>query len=132
MKYDVDYFIAKFEAIDNENWIERELGSFSNHCTYGHCGIRIDSDVPTNEAVFLSVLVDRYIKKYDFTDYIFENLSWSVVDINDGNHPSYTQSTPKQRILAALYDIREKELSEANLKAATIIVNTNFNLINYE
>lgn len=58
------------------------------------------------------------------------NEDFGAGGVNNGVYGQYQQPTPKQRILAALYDIREKELSEANLKAATIIVNTEIEVLN--
>lgn len=43
MKYDVDYFIEKFEAIPEEKWIKGGTYDFAgtgNHCVLGHCGIK--------------------------------------------------------------------------------------------
>lgn len=48
-----------------------------------------------------------------------------VAALNNGIIPEYKQLSPKKRILARLYDIRDKELSEANLKEASKIVSEN-------
>lgn len=87
--YNVDYFIKKFEAIPEIEWCTRGFGVNGNHCAYGHCGM-------TDSLEFKKVP----------EAYALGNLLFDVVDINDDRHPNYQQPTPKQRILAALYDIK--------------------------
>lgn len=94
MEYTVDYFIAKFEAIPEEKWF---IGDFINiynpeqKCAYGHCGC-IKS---LGETIESNMLFD-----------LFDN---PVHYINDGHDEKYQQSTPKQRILAALHDIKKQQ-----------------------
>lgn len=84
-KYDVDYFIQKFEAIPEENWCVGEYhGDNDTHCALGHC----DDDI------------DRQPLRQLFAN--------GCAKINDGHNLRYQQSTPKQRILAALRDIKAK------------------------
>jgi len=89
-KFDVNYFIKKFEAIPEELWainsFQDELGRY---CALGHCGYGLNAE--TSEGATLNKL-----------------LGWVTIAINDGRHKKYPQPTPKQRILAALHDIKEK------------------------
>jgi hypothetical protein len=94
-KYDVDYFIKKFEAIPEVNWT---TGVFNDgcgrFCALGHCGETFGRT--SQEAFALRDLLD------------FE-LNESITRINDGNCPEYDQPTPRARILAALRDIKAKQ-----------------------
>src|SRR5688572_23992979 len=95
MTYDVDYFIAKFEAIPDDQWA---VGKFEDgggrKCAMGHCGkINGFLDTPESAAVY-SLFIDE--------------LHFGVVSVNDGCIGEYPQHTPKQRILAALQDIKKK------------------------
>lgn len=93
--YDCDYFIKKFEAIPEDNWWVGDFRNMGNHCQFcalGHCGMTYHNST----------------KESDALDELFGDAV--VPEINDGENPAYQQPTPKQRILAALYDI--KKLSE--------------------
>lgn len=103
MDYNVQYFIDKFSAIPELNWVERLLGHDGHHCALGHCGVKalnlkgeILGDNPEANALAKLLYLVNAEKK---TAYI-------VGYINDGFHPQYQQRSPKQRILAALYDIK--------------------------
>lgn len=92
MTYDVDYFIEKFEAIPEESWCTEEFEKDGACCAFGHCGTRDFKS--TIEAIELA--------------HLFSNLDdIYVVCVNDGSEPMYSQPTPKQRILAALHDIKK-------------------------
>jgi hypothetical protein len=92
MTYDVDYFIAKFEAIPEDEWcVGHFISMDGTKCALGHCGDEGTGDSP--EANALGCL--------------FPYLG-DVININDGRHSDYPQPTPKQRILAALNDIKKK------------------------
>ncbi len=110
--YNVQYFINKFENIPEDKWTTFTCTDDNgNHCAMGHCG-GINGDVyATEESNILSEILH------------------DVVLINDGHKFGYYQTTPKQRILAALYDIRDKQIEEANVKAALELVNTNEELL---
>ncbi len=86
MTYDVDYFIAKFEAIPEELWCVDAYTKGRKHCARGFCGET--SDKETREGIALEKLI-----------------RWPAM-INDGGRSNYKQPTPKQRILAALYDVK--------------------------
>lgn len=89
-KYDVDYFINKFEAIPYDRWTtgifkDRATGAM---CALGHCGVT-DSN-RTEESTALTALLDN-----------------KVAQINDGRSRLLQDNiakcpTPKDRILFAL------------------------------
>lgn len=95
--FDVDYFIAKFEAIPEEFWCVEYYTHRDNlavHCALGHCNEH-------HQALFDEVFYGKSEA----------NSLRGLIDapnINDGKDPMYTQSTPKARILAALKDVKER------------------------
>ncbi len=91
---DVQYFIDKFEKIPEDRWCTGLFTKGDNHCAYGHCGVM----QPLQETVESKRL-----------SYLFR-FSGIVTDINDGRDKRYPQPTPKQRILAALRDVKNKEV----------------------
>jgi|SRR6476469_951419 len=98
MSYDVDYFIRKFEAIPDELWTTGKCVAGEKRCAIGHCGersLRNDDDYGPEAQALISIL-----GAFD-TD---------VTDINDGCYlPENDPSTPKQRILKALYEIKSTQ-----------------------
>ena len=92
--YNVDYFIKKFEAIPEELWTEGHFEMLGSYCAMGHCGQR-DFGF-TEEILAITSLLHRYLDS-------------AVTKINDGWNIKYQQPTPKQRILAALYDVKKME-----------------------
>jgi hypothetical protein len=87
MKYDIDYFINKFEAIPEDRWTtgnyENAQGQF---CALGFCGENEDNK--TEESIALCEFTG-------FADY-------SIVNINDednGTQSLKLGKTPKERIL---------------------------------
>lgn len=89
--FSVDYFIAKFEAIPEEEWCVGHYNLGIQHCALGHCGASVKPTAAwPDEAHMLENLVTEY----------------SVASINDGEEDDYKQPTPRQRILAALRDIK--------------------------
>lgn len=98
--YTVDYFIKKFEAIPDNKWVTGHfMQEDGKRCAIGHCV------GPENQLPALIMLFNN-------------NITASVVQVNDmgrayHNGPIlYPQPTPKERILAALYDIKAKIESE--------------------
>jgi len=98
MKYDVDHFINKFEAIPDKRWFVGFYYDYDNDdktkcCVMGHCGIGIPgSGRSSDEGNALFEL--------------FRILELHPPAVNDGNNNNYSENTPKQRILAALRDIK--------------------------
>ena len=139
MNYDVNYFIKKFEAIPEGKWLVRSQGNNGNHCAVGHCknvmgqygnsGMMIEDQFSYSpEAVALAKLF------YDakIVGVTFDYLGWNVADVNNGDHPDYQQPTPKQRILAALYDIKnmqEPQHTDITKQLAVLPVNETSDLI---
>lgn len=96
--YTVDYFINKFEAIPEEQWcVGTTEDDNGRHCAWGHI-VRPKCRIADylNESRALMILL-RDAGLDDCGD---------PSSINNGWHDSYRQPTPKQRILAALYDIK--------------------------
>lgn len=93
--YDVNYFIKKFEAIPEENIIANVYGTMERGCAMGLC--------QRNGKEHLA-LYDLFNENIGHTDDVT-----SAVTVNNGNHPCYQQPTPKQRILAALNDIKKMQ-----------------------
>lgn len=96
MNYDVDYFIKKFEAIPEELWIMCYAFIDGKCCALGHCGVRENNSsyTETDESSAISSLFGS------------RTMVWKI---NDGADYKYRQPTPKQRILAALYDIKRMQ-----------------------
>lgn len=98
--YNVDFFIDKFKDIPEENWgvliyVNEHNGK---KCALGHCGVREDCDTPMGMALKMLFL---------------DHLNWGIININDGmDSQPYKQKTAKERILAALHDI--KKIQEKN------------------
>ena len=107
----VDHFIEKFKAIPTDKWTVGMFFSMfdsSKRCALGHCGIKSFSDSST-EAIQLSELFNKY-------------LNIEVYKINDSSGKYfYNFNTPKERILAALYDIKAKIEAE-NTKEKIVYV----------
>ena len=99
MEYTVDYFIKKFEAIPEVNWLAGQYASSDNSvcCALGHCHERTDvrtlNPLLTQESMALRSLFLGW-------------LGFDVSDVNDGYEEQYNQHTPKSRTLAGLYDIK--------------------------
>jgi len=98
--YTVDYFIDKFSKIPEDMWCVKTLGDMSgSHCALGHCDFG-NTGVP-KEALALQKLLKPLENSHCRI--------WTTPWINDGLYPSYQQPTPKQRILAALNDIKKMQ-----------------------
>lgn len=93
--YTVDYFIDKFKKIPEEKWY---VGAYVNpcnveqRCALGHCIVK-DGEFVDEVDILQNLMVN--------------NLNCAVGAINDGRVREYQQPTPKQRILAALRDIKK-------------------------
>ncbi len=119
--YTVNYFIKKFEAIPEENWMVNRFSYKKNFlskrtfCAQGFCMplklLKLMGSMPKNER--LTIEVGCFTEWFDLVK-LFEpgregNFELVVGGINNGINERYQQSTPKQRILAALYDIKGNE-----------------------
>lgn len=95
--YTVDYFIDKFEKIPEDRWC---VGTFLDDdgrcCVNGHLGTRYN---PDND---IEVLKEMAAFSRLFRLFGIGTAVW----VNDRKSVQYPQSTPKQRILAALRDIK--------------------------
>lgn len=95
-KYNVDYFIKKFNAIPSKNWGTKQYKKGNRFCAMGHCGVFSDGWRPVynDEALELSTLFMTHI-------------GTTVQYVNDNRNKNYRQSKIKDRVLSALYDIKE-------------------------
>lgn len=98
MKYDIDYFINKFEAIPEDQWTTKKFVEDGKCCALGHCG-RGFGGIDNGEA---QALID-----------LFNHYGFSVVSVNDGYTRRYIEtnvnSTPKERILNCLKEFKAKD-----------------------
>lgn len=112
MKYDVTYFINKFEAIPENLWCMNDFQRGDAMCANGHCGL-YDEFTVTDESEALKQLFSMLPLHYYGNGYIIEEVpakySVNAAFVNDGRTEEYRQPTPKQRILAALYDIKKMQ-----------------------
>lgn len=110
--YDVHYFIKKFEAIPEELWCQGQFVDDNKNCAAGHCGARNDTyrdSLPLEAKALGSLFASSGLSAFSKSNtYKNDPLYYAVAHINDGMAREYQQPTPKQRILAALYDIRAK------------------------
>jgi hypothetical protein len=104
-KFTVDYFIKKFEAIPEEKWCTyNRINHHFQRCAHGHCYIGdpdnsiADENINNEEMGLIDLATHLCLRGF--------------ATINNGEHPSYPQPTPKQRILAALYDIKAMQPKE--------------------
>lgn len=97
-QFSVTYFIKKFEAIPEERWHVRAFSNMDGTklCALGHC--RWHKQIGGSDEGNELIAALRSIGKPD--------------SINDGIIGAYLQPTPKQRILAALYDIKANQQPE--------------------
>lgn len=112
MNYDVDHFINKFSGIPDSKWVSGKFGEGdpgAPHCALGHCSEATDvngvykTTGDTEEGHALS--------------HLFATIGTMVPSVNDNRNPKYQQSTPKERILAALNDIKNAQASKQLAKA---------------
>jgi hypothetical protein len=113
--YDVDYFIKKFEAIPEELFCIGAFKDGAKRCTNGHCGMLSEFEVtPELEQLKRLLAVIPLHEKYVPCEIPDREGSYSLraACINDGRALEYQQPTPKQRILAALHDIKKLQNKE--------------------
>jgi len=95
MNYDVNYFIKKFEAIPEDKWGVGDYERNGKCCAYGHCGMHKSNS-----------------QEGDALEMLFRKTDINVIGVNDGEDGRYKENHPKQRILAALYDIKKLQQKE--------------------
>lgn len=122
--YTVDYFIKKFEAIPESKIISfNQFDGHGNHCALGWCNL--SNRTPTKADPEADALIGLFAAVPSPTNPGWEEYGWSVADINNGDNTEYQQPTPKQRILAALRDIKamqEKEQKPERIKTVYVSV----------
>lgn len=94
-RHEIKYFINFFEAIPDQEWCTYSLSNYNGQrCALGHT-MQSCATTPDTEGI-CGLFGDRTIR----------GKGWeTVAGINNGNDKRYRQPTPKQRILAALYDL---------------------------
>lgn len=97
-KFTVDFFIKKFEAIPEEKWGVRQFSYKDKRCALGFCGAISEGS---------SVTLTHFPEAHALYLLIKNALGEVVFHVNDGVNTKYIQRSPKQRILAALYDIKK-------------------------
>lgn len=95
LKYDLDYFIQKFENISDESctigvMCKGGQGEPLKYDCLGHCR---DQHGKFNRAEQLALL----------------SIARNPVQCWDGRLPGYSQATPRQRLLKLLYDLKEEK-----------------------
>jgi len=110
-QYTADYFIGKFQSIPDNFLVKGVFSdSLGGHCANGWCGASgMFNPYLTDESrglqrVFSSLQTAANGDSEDYPDY-----SNIAANINNGHDDRYQQPTPKQRILAALYDIKKMQ-----------------------
>lgn len=106
MIYDVHYFINKFEAIPEEMFCAVMDGDNGAHCYIGHCST--GEHYSTNEHFALGISL------------LYKKLKFGAGSLAANRIPKYQHLTIKQRILAALYDIRA--MQEPKVKTVYVTV----------
>ena len=118
---DAQYFINKFEAIPEEKWcINYQMNGKGQRCALGHLmpedAIRWSCyGHQTSEGLAISKLFEGCINGVMKSYYPEFQGALNVAVVNNGGALEYQQSTPKQRILAALRDIQKKEQEQKAL-----------------
>lgn len=104
--YTVDYFIDKFSKIPASRFATgTQSDGNGNHCAYGWCGINYYTNGSLNNDTG-----ERTEEGIALTDVFVPIMNgMGMASINNGRHPVYQQPTAKERILAALYDIKKQQ-----------------------
>jgi len=114
-KFDADYFINKFSAIPDWRWLSGNIGfrdePSAPHCAVGHCcpsEFRIryfieHPDATGDEQAQEALALERLLGGTAQVG------SWLATKINDGLDPRYKHDSPRSRILAALYDVKQQQ-----------------------
>jgi hypothetical protein len=128
MIYDVDYFINKFEAITEEKWAILTFQSYDGkRCALGHCFsertlVKLNNAGVENGTTLYKPTAEEFATEFKESHSLCLHLcpdsankgSEMVIQINNGDDPRYQQKNPKQRIIAALYDIRKLQTKDTD------------------
>lgn len=96
MNYDINHFINKFTAIDDDQWcVGKNVDSDGRRCALGWCMMNLIGKP------FQLFIGNEYIN-LNYLAHTHLNTDMSM--INDGKDKRYKQSHPKARVLAALKD----------------------------
>jgi hypothetical protein len=125
MKFDIDYFIAKYEAIPDELFTVHLFENYEGQkCSVGHCGVYDKAGITPESLALKQVLAELPVTSKRTGELVVDAFSTFPVkasNISDGLVKEYPQKTPKQRILAALCDaevlqqVRVEEILEYEL-----------------
>ena len=117
--YNAQYFIDRYKPIPDRLWVKghyvqrlKFLGTtlIEKHCALGHLGDIGSSKSRTAESQAIMDLFRIHLHK-------------SVPTVNDGLCLEYQQKTPKERVLAALEEIKELEQEAIQTDSAVQEVN---------
>jgi len=128
MDYNIDYFIKKFEAIPEKMWITLNRGALGTpRCALGHCynGVNGHAEEEALSKLFIEnglTYIEGLNYESDKKYYIRPGKGPAVALINNGMIHEYQQPTPKQRILAALYDIKKATQPKEVVREKTVYV----------
>ena len=97
----LDRIIGYFESTSEDSWaVDVVRTQTGRNCIFGHLHAMGGGD----EEMGGSHLMDYFEEAFCTT--------WRMYEVNDGHLPEYQQSTPRQRCLAYLYNLRDgKELT---------------------
>lgn len=125
--YTVDYFINKFQSIPEEFWCAGNFISGASMCANAHCGVTDAEQSASDEVRALKLLFVGLVLHYKddlhiVLDLLKGGFSVKVACVNDGKVIEYSQPTPKQRILAALYDIKKAQQPQVKERIVYVTV----------
>jgi len=106
--YNVDYFIKKFEAIPESKWCTAWISRDDKHCASGHCGITNYYDLNPEVKGLIELFKKLKLTLKTWVCPLSSEVK-QIVYVNDSSSLEYDQHTPKQRILAALNDIKKMQ-----------------------
>lgn len=99
-------FIIFFGGIPEEKWCSGQfLNAEKQSCANGHCGVGINGKWETEKSIRLHDVfqVLPFADEYDANRSTYSS---TAAFINNGLVKIYLHQTPKQRILAALHDVK--------------------------
>ena len=121
MEYNVDYFIGKFSATVESSWNEGfQNKNDGTHCALGHCDDFSMQNTLGDVLKPIQITITKSMYGNDYGKVVLGALK--VAAINNGETAEYQQPTPKQRILAALQDVKKLQEAEKNPKERIVYV----------